>query len=133
MLRVGSTGLEENDMDNIRFVRAVLRDAKLLWSSREYNKRVTAFNSVFIGTYSEKWKESEVSMDAEGDPLFKKKKWNKIDSGFRLWGKGQQDSNEESDKDEEISLTVDDFLAVKKWNDFDSGFRIIRMSSQRTF
>ena len=120
MIRGGSTGLDDG---NIRFVRAVLRDAKSLWSTAEYNKRATAFNSIFIGTFSEKWKENDESIDE--DPLFKKKKWNKIDSGFRLWGKGNEDDTYDSPKAEGVSPTVDDFLSVKKWNDFDSGFRII--------
>jgi hypothetical protein len=76
---------------------------------------------MFLGTLSEKWKES----GEEEDPLFRKKKWNKIDSGFQLWGKGQEDDGEEFDKGQGISLSVDDFLSSKKWNDFDSGFRLI--------
>lgn len=118
MIRGGSTDFDE---DNFQFVRSVLRDAKMLWSPGEYVKRAANFNSIFIGTVSEKWKESS----QEEDPLFKKKKWNKIDSGFRLWGKGQDNESDESDKAEGISLTMDDFLSAKKWNDFDSGFRLI--------
>ena len=118
MMKGGSVSLDE---DAIRFVRAVLKDAKMVWSPGEYKKRAASFNSIVLGTSSEKWKE----IDEEEDPLFRKKKWNKIDSGFQLWGKGQEDDCEDFDKGQGISLSVDDFLSSKKWNDFDSGFRLI--------
>jgi hypothetical protein len=123
--RIGSTS---SDQDNIRFIRTVLKDAKSLWTPGEYDERVTAFNSIFIGTFSERWK--EIDLLSEGtpeDPLFQKKKWNKIDSGFRLWGQDQKEDeySKEPEMDKNTPLIVDDFLSAKNWNDFDSGFRII--------
>ena len=53
-------------------------------------------------------------------PLFKKKGWNEIDSGFRLWGSGDGKAAEQ----QEIA-SVDSFLASKGWNDMDSGFRLL--------
>jgi hypothetical protein len=55
------------------------------------------------------------------DPLFVKKGWNKIDSGFRLWG-GVKNKQQQIDGQ---SSSVDSFLASKGWNDIDSGFRLV--------
>ena len=57
--------------DNIPFIRTVLTDAKMVWPAGEYKKRVTSFNSIFLGTYSERWKETNA--DDMQDPLFKQK------------------------------------------------------------
>ncbi len=54
------------------------------------------------------------------DPLFKKKGWNEIDSGFRLWGGGNVKMAEQSE-----NASVDSFLASKGWNDMNSGFRLL--------
>ena len=51
------------------------------------------------------------SVDTEDD-IFKEHGWNKVDSGFQLWGKRQ-------------ALVDDVFLRSKGWNSVDSGFRII--------
>jgi hypothetical protein len=52
------------------------------------------------------------------DALFKKKGWNEVDSGFRLWGGGRMNVKAKGG-------VVDEFLERKGWNDVDSGFRII--------
>lgn len=57
------------------------------------------------------------------DALFKRKGWNSVDSGFRLWGGGRMDIRLEGQ--EQGTTAVDDFLESKGWNNVDSGFRII--------
>jgi hypothetical protein len=54
------------------------------------------------------------------DTLLKRKRWNKIDSGFRLWGGGRTESKLNG---ESKAADVDDFLRSKGWNNVDSGFR----------
>ena len=111
----GPRGFEESD---IQFTLTVLRDGnQLQWEGTQYEKRTKAVRSVLMACSSEVWKNEEFLPD---DPLFLKKGWNKIDSGFRLWGGGDS-KNVEGDK----SASIDEFLASKGWNDMDSGFRII--------
>eukprot|EP00957_Ditylum_brightwellii_P087661 6675150-Ditylum_brightwellii.AAC.1 len=70
---------------------------------------------------SEKWKEDEnaYGMDADLDPLFQKKGWNKVDSGFRLWGGGLNE-NRQKTRNKSHKGDVDEFLESKGWNDVDS-------------
>ena len=102
----GGNSLGINNED-VRFTMNVLKDAKKLkWKRGELYKHEMAVKGVCMGRISEAWKEDEDKYgmgsngsDARGsisvgnnkgekelDPLFKKKNWNEIDSGFRLWG-----------------------------------------------
>ena len=129
MVRGGRIGLAKRD---IQFARTVLRDAeKLDWEPGEFEKRKQAVGAVLIGRVSEVWKENEAwygmssSVEQEEeDELFKKKGWNKVDSGFRLWGGGINEVTTRKTAPESEGV-VDEFLASKGWNDVDSGFRII--------
>ena len=56
------------------------------------------------------------------DALFKRKGWNEVDSGFRLWGGGRMDMKL---PEKSTGKGVDKFLESKGWNNVDSGFRII--------
>eukprot|EP00978_Attheya_sp_CCMP212_P025502 scaffold82154_cov54-Attheya_sp.AAC.4 len=124
MIIGGPMGIDDSDL---QFTIEVLRDAeKLDWEAGQFETRNRAVRGVLVGRMSEVWKENAddygmgLSNDNEEDQLFKKKGWNKVDSGFRLWG-GGNDVNKQSRKSE----AVDDFLKSKGWNDVDSGFRII--------
>jgi len=108
----GGNALGLNDQD-AAFTSEVLRDArKLEWPKGHLQRRERAVKTVFMGRMGEKWKEIE-----EEDPLFKKKNWNKIDSGFRLWGGGPDKQS--------AKKSADQFLESKNWNDIDSSFRIL--------
>ena len=109
-----------------------------------------AVKGIFMGRLSEAWKEDEqgygmnsqkrlqqsrsnTAIGAERkedklDPLFKKKNWNKIDSGFKLWGGGSMSDESTKSRHEKKpgnGKEVDEFLESKNWNDMDSGFRIL--------
>ncbi len=140
MLSGGSFGFEPDD---IQFTLTVLQDAsRLEWEDGQYEKRKKAVRSILVGCSSEVWKNDELayglqSIDEkkkeEEDPLFIKKGWNRIDSGFRLWGGGNSEESLDwagapfdGGKDgKSDSSAVDSFLASKGWNDIDSGFRIL--------
>jgi hypothetical protein len=102
-------GLHDND---VKFTTEVLRDARQLqWPDGYLRRRERTVKAVFRGRMSEAWKDEEM------DPLFAKKNWNTIDSGFRLWG----DRSER----QKPTPTADEFLESKNWNDIDSSFRIL--------
>jgi hypothetical protein len=119
----GGNSIGIND-DDVRFTMNVLSDAKNLnWSRGELKKREMAVKGIFMGRISEAWKEDEtrygLGTEKTIDPLFKKKNWNQIDSGFRLWGGGNFDGSEKK------NAPVDKWLESKNWNDIDSSFRIL--------
>lgn len=123
MTRGDRIGLQKKD---VQFTLGVLRDAEVLpWKQGELEHRKQAVRAIVSGKMREIWKENEeyygINGDAEPeDELFRKKGWNKMDSGFRMWG---SDGNSISVSEPE-SKGVDDFLASKGWNDVDSGFRL---------
>ena len=124
MTNGGPRGFDQSD---VQFTLAVLRDGdQLQWEGSQYQKRKKIVRSILMACSSEVWKNDEAGygMNEEripDDPLFLKKGWNKIDSGFRLWGSGGDDLGTDGEKEG----TVDEFLASKGWNDMDSGFRLI--------
>jgi len=125
MISGGPIGFEDED---IKFTLEVLRDgAHLEWDVGQYEKRRKAVRGILVGCNSEVWKRDEfayglVSEQQPEDVLFTKKGWNRIDSGFRLWGSYDIISEQLGDRD---SSSVDSFLASKGWNDIDSGFRLV--------
>ncbi len=115
--------------DDVKFTLAVLKDgASLEWGKGQYEKRKKAVRGILVGCSSEFWKNDEFAFglvsDVPDDPLFRKKGWNKMDSGFRLWG-GGGDDGEIQQQAERRGRSTDAFLASKGWNDIDSGFRLI--------
>lgn len=127
----GGNSLGVSDED-VRFAMAVLSDAKkLVWNAGELKKREMAVKGVFMGRLSEAWKQDEQKYglssrsENEIDPLFRKKNWNKIDSGFRLWGGGGGGEDRYEVGSKKKKKTVDEFLESKNWNDIDSSFRIL--------
>ncbi|KAL3799879.1 hypothetical protein ACHAW5_004391 [Stephanodiscus triporus] len=123
MISGGPNGFEDDD---VKFTLMVLQDgARLKWENGQYEKRKKAVRGILVGRTSEIWKNDEFSFglfsEQPEDPLFVKKGWNKIDSGFRLWGGGGNKQQQLEGR----SSSVDSFLASKGWNDIDSGFRLV--------
>ena len=127
MISGGPIGFEDED---IKFTLEVLRDgAHLEWDVGQYEKRRKAVRGILVGCTSEVWKRDEfayglVSEQQPEDVLFTKKGWNRIDSGFRLWGSYDDIMNQNEQLGDRES-SVDSFLASKGWNDIDSGFRLV--------
>lgn len=129
MTKGGRIGLQTSD---IQFVVQVLKDASTLeWKSGDLEQRKQTVRAIMVGRMSEVWKVKEDyygmnvdnGIEEEEDELFRRKGWNKVDSGFRLWGGGdslRMGQGQKRPKSEQI----DDFLASKGWNDVDSGFRL---------
>jgi len=125
--------------DDITFISLVMKEAKALdWAPGAYEERLREVKTVIVGRVSEVWKENEESwgmswgknerIEDTPDDLFKKKGWNKVDSGFRLWGDfpgiypGRQDTAERGPNKKRFE---DDLLSSKGWNELDSGFRFV--------
>lgn len=109
---------------DVRFIASVLRDAeKLYWSEGQLEQRKRAVQSIMTGRISGTWEEESglyglKSADDYEDELFKKHGWNKVDSGFKLWGARSAAGRSKASGS-------DDFLLSKGWNNVDSGFRLI--------
>jgi hypothetical protein len=112
-------GLHEIDA---YFVKEVLQDAKILaWPMGYLERRERTVRSIFRNQFSEIWGQQGEEENTMEDPLFKKKNWNKIDSGFRFW------SNTDTSTQDTVGRRrrVEDPLFKKKnWNTIDSGFRL---------
>lgn len=127
MIGDGSVGFKDED---VKFTLSVLRDGSCLeWEGDQYEKRKRAVRSI-LSCSSDIWKTDEFAFDLmkepePEDPLFTKKGWNTIDSGFRLWGGGGNNHVVESADGEGDNSPVDSFLASKGWNNIDSGFRLL--------
>jgi pentatricopeptide repeat protein len=130
MIRVGrSKSLSKRD---VYFVASVLRDAKKLnWAEGQLERRQRAaraaltqqFRNDEVFLYSILQVDDDDDDDDDDDELFQRKGWNKVDSGFRLWGGGYSEAPEA--KKRRSSKVVDIFLQKKGWNNVDSGFRIL--------
>jgi len=109
---------------DVRFVAGVLRDAEALnWAEGQLERRKLAVKKIMTGRIAGTWKEESdlfglANPDHYEDEMFKKHGWNKVDSGFRLWGS-------ESNIGSSSRRSSDKFLQSKGWNNVDSGFRII--------
>ena len=137
MVGGGSLGLESKD---INFIREVLRDAEGLqgWAPNQLEDRIKEIRFLLLGRLSEAWKNDEAAFGIDDssppstarvdsrDPLFEKKGWNTVDSGFRLWGGGVAGIGTSISKTEgEDTEIVDSFLQQHGWNSMsDNGFRI---------
>ena len=117
LLRVGrSRSLTKTE---VYFVAEVLRDADLLtWEEGKLERRKRVVRSVLGDRLRSVLRRDENlsrALAPEDDELFRRKGWNQVDSGFRLWGSLGKDSD----------ASTDQFLKSKGWNDVDSGFRIL--------
>jgi hypothetical protein len=117
-----SCGVQSSDA---RFVAGVLRDASALdWNDGQLERRKSAIEIAMRKHIARAWdEESELfglwkddSTNNAEEGLFEKHGWNKVDSGFRLWGARVKG---------ESSIPPDNFLKSKGWNNVESGFRII--------
>ena len=135
MISGGPIGFDDEE---VKFTLTVLRDgAQLQWEAGQFEKRQRVVREILLGCTSEVWKTDEWALGLDGssskqqqqqlqeDPLFAKKGWNKIDSGFRLWGVTMDGSQTSFTSSAPSPSSVDTFLASKGWNDIDSGFRLV--------
>ena len=117
LIRRGRSGLRKTDA---AFALQLIKDAeKLDWAESQLEKRKRAIRSVIMGSISgfAGLERSDLLEPSDGEiDLLEKKGWNKVDSGFRLWGGGLG---------HEGAVSQDEFLASKGWNDVDSGFRLL--------
>ena len=93
-------------------VASVVRDAeKLSWRPGQLERRKRAIQAV-LNARSTVWVDEDADDDMlrreikSEDALFKRKGWNEVDSGFRLWGGSRKESKPSDDK----------FLESKGWN-----------------
>lgn len=133
MVGGGSLGLDSEDID---FIRKVLRDAEALqgWAPNQLEERIKEVRFLLLGRLSEAWKNDEAAFGvddssppstAKVDPLFERKGWNTVDSGFRLWGGGFGGiSTPTLETEGDNAEIVDSFLQQHGWNSIDNGFRI---------
>jgi hypothetical protein len=124
MLRLAPSGsLSQNEAV---FITRVLQDAELLtWDTDQLGRRKRAVQNVFADLLRDnriKGLDRTVS-SVDEDDLFQRKGWNKVDSGFSLWGRAR--SNAKSPVEAKKDTPVDTFLSKHGWNDVDSGFRIL--------
>jgi hypothetical protein len=146
MISGGPIGFDDEE---VKFTLTVLRDgSQLQWEAGQFEKRKRVVREILLGCTSEVWKtddewalggldgsssgSSNQQQQQQEDPLFTKKGWNKIDSGFRLWGGGIPKLTMDGSPQTSSTLSstpspssVDTFLASKGWNDIDSGFRLV--------
>lgn len=126
MLRLArSANLSRNEAV---FTKMVLQDAELLtWEKDQLGRRKRAVQTVFADLLRDNRKgdkDMERLLSSDGmDDLLERKGWNKVDSGFSLWGR--IGTNSESSSQTNKDITVDKFLSKHGWNDVDSGFRIL--------
>jgi hypothetical protein len=114
---------------DIRLVASLVRDAETLqWRPNQLERRKRAIQEVLSSRSGmlNSWNDEDDDMLRQEvkseDALFKRKGWNRVDSGFRLWGGGRMDIQLEGQSKGKV---VDEFLESKGWNNVDSGFRII--------
>jgi len=113
---------------DVSFIAVVLQDAETLdWEEGQLERRKRAVRAILADRLRENWRSEDAvdllsqaaaaaADDKEDDELFQRKGWNKVDSGFRLWGGG-------TDADQDVG-SDDQFLKSHGWNDVDSGFRL---------
>ena len=119
---VKSGKLQKKD---VPLIASLVRDAETMqWRPNQLERRKRAIQEVLSKRSGmlNAWNDEDDDMLRQEvkseDGLFKRKGWNSVDSGFRLWGGGKR-VGRKSDP------TVDEFLEKKGWNNVDSGFRII--------
>jgi len=109
---------------DIFFVAGVLRDAeRLSWQEGQLERRKRAIRSV-LGDRLRKTvlddQRFENLFSSDDDELFRRKGWNKVDSGFRLWGQGSRGGEAKTEASGDFG-----FLESHGWNDVNSGFRFL--------
>jgi hypothetical protein len=122
LIKNGRTGgLQKAD---VHFIASIMRDAeKLEWGEGQLERRKRAVQTFVTGQVAGLWREEAdmyglLAVDDTEDEFLKKHGWNRVDSGFRLWGGGNIEKRG-------VQRKNDEFLQSKGWNNVDSGFRII--------
>ena len=109
---------------DVLFVACVLQDAKRLpWREGQLESRRKAIRGILGDSLRDAFlndKRMGIFFSPEDDELFRRKGWNKVDSGFRLWGQASLDDGVKNKRKQN-----DEFLESHGWNDVDSGFRIL--------
>jgi pentatricopeptide repeat protein len=120
-------GARQLSQSDVQFLGTILRDAERLeWQEGQLERRQRAVRAAVTDRWHEWWRKDDVlSRTLTGDidlddELFRRKGWNKVDSGFRLWGGGR----EANAKKRVPTKDVDEFLQAHGWNDVDSSFRL---------
>jgi hypothetical protein len=114
-------GLQKADE---QFIASIMRDAeKLEWGEGQLERRKRAVQTFVTGQVAGRGRQEAdlyglLAVDDTEDEFLKKHGWNRVDSGFRLWGGGNVEEGGVQKED-------DEFLQSKGWNKLDSGFRII--------
>ena len=113
------------------FINKVLQDAELLtWDTDQLVRRKRAVHTVLADLLRDTWKTDKdmdrlLSTNRAGNDLFQRKGWNKVDSGFSLWGRARPSPESNGAPETRKDTAVDTFLSKHGWNDVDSGFRIL--------
>jgi pentatricopeptide repeat protein len=115
---------------DVLFVASILRDAEHLnWAEGQLERRRRAIRSILGDRLREALlvdKRMSSLMPPEEDVLFRRKGWNKVDSGFRLWGQASsRDTFVDMNREKPNGEAVDEFLESHGWNNVDSGFRLL--------
>lgn len=117
------TSLAKRD---VSFVARIIRDAeRLTWQEGQLERRKHAVRSILGDRLRDAFLDEQrlgSLSQPDDDELLKKKGWNKVDSGFRLWGQSSGDLGVGTSRQQE---PVDQFLESHGWNNVDSGFRIL--------
>ena len=110
-------------------VAAVLRDAeRLRWEEGQLERRKRAVRAVLSEQLRGVWKQDDDLsnlLDNPKDNLFERKGWNRVDSGFSLWGKRPDEGEAQLLSTGSEGQVVDKFLSSRGWNNIDSGFRVL--------
>ena len=112
------------------FITKVLQDAELLtWDTDQLGRRKRAVQAVLADLLRDTWKKDkdvdQLFSSTIGDDLLQRKGWNKVDSGFSLWGRGRPSPESAGAFESSKDTPADTFLSKHGWNDVDSGFRIL--------
>jgi pentatricopeptide repeat protein len=127
IIRIGSArGLNK---EQVLLIVEVLKDAELLtWEDGQLNRRKRAVRAVIgdsLGDNTLRTDDPFFSLIAStastnsGDDLFSRKGWNRVESGFRLWGDRYSNGVTSPGTNND-----DKFLNKHGWNDVDSTFRL---------
>lgn len=126
MIRIGaSQSLSKRD---VQWLLTVLKDAEQLeWSDDQLERRKRAVRTFLSENVRDVWRTDDPNLlsavDDGDDNLFQRKGWNKVDSGFRLWGGNAMASTKEQNNID-VAAEKCKFLESHGWNDMKSGFRL---------
>jgi pentatricopeptide repeat protein len=120
---------------DVQFIDCVIKDAEALdWSSGQLDRRKRVVRALLadrnrglVWRKEDSYADSRRRLPSESDDeLFVRKGWNKVDSGFRLWGGGGggDSSPRKRSRASKANPGPCTFLESHGWNDVDSSFRL---------